>query len=94
MARQPYLAQWLEWARPAYQQLEALGVPAARRHLEAVRSNVLLQRQNLDSYGCVRDALTEGRLQVHAWLFDLEMGDLMAHDDDEGEWMSISREFG
>jgi len=45
-----------------------------------------LQRENLRTYGCVREAIRAGHLTLHAWLYDLHTGDLLAYDDELGEW--------
>jgi carbonic anhydrase len=45
-----------------------------------------LQRENLRTYDCVREAVGANRLALHAWLYDLHSGDLLAYDDEAGEW--------
>lgn len=78
----PHVAHWLEWARPACE--EAAG------YLEAIRANVLLQRQHLRTYPCVQRAESAGRLTLHAWLYDLHTGGLTAYDDATGAWVALA----
>jgi carbonic anhydrase len=57
-----------------------------------VRSNVIIQQQNLASYPCVRDAYNSGRLELHAWVYDLGSGELFSHDAMNGKWEVIVTE--
>lgn len=84
--QEPHLARWLELARPALSQVKASGVPEESRHLETVKANVLIQRNNLTTYRCVREAMSVGTLTTHGWLYDLHRGDLLAYDDERHEW--------
>lgn len=86
MAREPHIARWVELARPAHTQMEASGVPEEARYLETIKNNVRLQRENLRTYDCVREAEKRGQLTLHAWLYDLHTGDLLAYDDESGQW--------
>lgn len=89
MAQHPNLVRWLEWARPARNQVEAAGVTDAYRHLELVRTNVLIQQENLKSYPCVREAQNMGLLELHAWVYDLMSEELFAHEAVNGEWVPL-----
>ena len=86
MAREPCIARWVELARPARVQVEASGIPEVTRYLETVKANVLLQRENLCTYSCVREAAQVGELTIHAWMYDLHSGDLLAYDDETDQW--------
>jgi carbonic anhydrase len=86
LAREPHIARWVELARPAHTQVEASGIPEEARHLETIKANVLLQRENLRTYDCVREAIGAGHLTLHGWLYDLHSGDLLAYDDESGQW--------
>ena len=86
MARRPYLARWLEWARPARNQVEVAGITGSGRHQEMVRANILLQTENLRSYPCVRDAQNNGHLNLHAWMYDLKSGELSRYDASSSLW--------
>jgi len=90
LAREPHIARWLEWARPARTQVEASGLPEEARYLETIKANVLLQRENLRTYDCVREVMGAGQLTLHAWLYDLHSGDLLAYDDELGQWGALA----
>lgn len=89
MARRPYLARWLEWARPAYSQVEVAGIPDSDRHQELVRANVMLQMEKLRSYPCVREGQNNGYLDLHAWVYDLKSDKLLAYDSSSSQWTVI-----
>jgi len=90
LAREPHIARWVEWARPAHTQVEASGVPEEARYLETTKANVLLQRENLCTYDCVREATGAGHLTLHGWLYDLHSGDLLAYDPESGQWGTLA----
>jgi carbonic anhydrase len=90
-ADKPTLARWVEWARTAQHQALAAGVPESQRHLETVRNNILLQRQNLMGYPCVSDALIDERLIIHAWLYDTLAGSLAVFDEESGAWSTLEQ---
>lgn len=56
---------------------------------DAVKSNILAQRNNLMSYDFVRERVEDGRLAIHAWLYDMGEGDLLAHDDETRHWRTL-----
>jgi carbonic anhydrase len=86
LAREPHIARWVELARPAHTQVEASGLLEEVRYLETIKANVVLQRKNLGTYDCVREAVRAGQLALHAWLYDLHTGNLLAYDDESREW--------
>lgn len=90
MAREPHIARWVELARPAHTQVEASGVPEEARYLETIKANVLQQLDNLRTYDCIREAIEAGQLTLHGWLYDLHTGDLLAYDDESGEWTALA----
>lgn len=86
MQREPNIAGWVELARPARAQVEALGLSEEVRYPETIKRNVLLQRGNLLSYTCVQGGVNAGKLVVHCWLFDIQTGELLAYDDELELW--------
>jgi carbonic anhydrase len=86
LGRKPYLARWIEYARPAKSKVDASGPAAEERHLVIVKENVLQQLSNLRSYDPVRQGEQEGTLKLHAWVYLLETGTFEAHDPATGSW--------
>jgi len=88
--REPHIARWIEYARPARSRVEAGGLPAGERHLATVRENVLLQLEHLRSYDPVREGERAGTLSLHGWVYHLESGRVEACDPQTGVWAPLS----
>jgi carbonic anhydrase len=88
--REPHIARWIEHARAAKTQVEASGLPEEERHLAIVRSNVLLQLQNLRSYDAVRNGEKAETLSLHGWVYHLETGSIEAYNSETGSWKPLS----
>jgi carbonic anhydrase len=84
------LARWVELARPAWSQVDVSGTVPEERYLETIKANVRLQRDNLLTYGCVREAVARNQLALHGWLYDLHTGDLLAYQEETGEWPALT----
>ena len=88
-SREPHIARWIENARPAQTRVQAGNLPAEERHLATVRENVLFQLENLRSYEAVRDALRDGRLALHGWVYYLESGALERFEPESRSWREL-----
>ncbi len=51
---------------------------------------ILLSVENLKAYPSVATALSEGRVVIKAWLFDMESGALLEYSEDLKEFISIT----
>ncbi len=87
--QEPHIARWLTWARPAAERVQKSGVPSEEAYLATIKANVLLQLEHLLTYPSVRKATEAGRLQLHAWLYDLHTGELLAYDDKTDRWRPL-----
>lgn len=85
-SKEPHIARWMEWARPARKPVDESGIPEADRYLGTIKANVLLQQENLHSHGCVRGGIDAGKLATHAWLYNIRRGEILAHDPRSNEW--------
>ena len=88
--REPHIARWIDYARPAKTQIEASGLPEEERHLATVRANVLLQLQNLRTYDPVRDGEEAGTLTLQGWVYHVETGIIEAYDWEMSSWRPLS----
>lgn len=88
---QPHIDSWLDLARPAREQVLASGVDEKDQYLETIKTNVLLQFDNLRTYPCVVDGERDRNLVLHGWLYDLHTGTIQAYDFESGEWAPIAR---
>jgi carbonic anhydrase len=46
----------------------------------AIEQNVLTQIENLETYPVVRSKLHSGKLTLHAWIYEIESGEVFAYD--------------
>ncbi len=88
-SREPHIARWIEYARPAKTKVEASGLPIEEQHLAIVRENVLLQLEHLRSYDPVREGERAGTLSLHGWVYHLEAGTFDAYDPQGATWGPI-----
>jgi carbonic anhydrase len=87
-----HLARWVEYARRSESLVRAARVPAVEHLHEAVKANVLFQQDNLLTYAIVREALAQGRLRLHGWLYDMGTGDLLSYDKSQGNWRPLAEQ--
>jgi carbonic anhydrase len=71
----PAVREWLAHAADEPESADT-GDPAVA---EAVQNHVLTQVLRLRSYPCVEKRLTDGRLRLHAWYYEVHTGTVHAH---------------
>lgn len=81
----PNLEAWLRHVRPALQRLRSSDMPiefegAMPPHDRLSQLNALIQLEHLRTYPVVQAAMAAGRLQLHAWWFDIGRADVLAWD--------------
>jgi carbonic anhydrase len=52
----------------------------------AIEQNVLTQIENLETYPVVRSKLHSGKLTLHAWIYEIESGEVFAYDANIGKF--------
>lgn len=57
----------------------------------AIEQNVLTQVENLETYPVIRSKLHAGRLQLHAWMYEIESGGVYAYDASEGNFKPLDQ---
>ncbi|HZU95710.1 MAG TPA: carbonic anhydrase [Planctomycetota bacterium] len=74
----PHMASWLRHAQPALDRHRsgAFGPSDLAPHNQVGQLNTLLQLEHLRSYPFIREAEEEGRIQLHAWWFDIAGADV------------------
>lgn len=88
----PSVSRWLEHAHAARlvvreRHPDLQGEPLI---VEAGRANVLVQLANLRTHPAVALRLAQGRLQLHAWVYTFETGEMLRHDEATGEWVPLT----
>jgi carbonic anhydrase len=89
---QPHITSWLELARPARDHVLRSDIAEEDQYLETIKTNVLMQCENLRSYPCVADGEQSGGLSIHAWLYDLHTGRILAFGDTSGQWNPVAEQ--
>jgi carbonic anhydrase len=90
LSREPHLARWIDYARPAKTKVDASGLPQDARHLSMVRENVLLQLENLRSYDPVRHGERNGTLALHGWVYYVDTGQVEMYDPVQDTWSLLA----
>jgi carbonic anhydrase len=93
---QPALQAWLQHAQATraimhgnYQHLQ--GDPLWRA---TIKENVLVQLEHLRSHPAVAEALEEGRVLLHGWVYHLEDGAVTAYDPVSGQFREVGQTSG
>ena len=89
---EPHIASWLELAQPARERVLDSDVPEAEHYLETIKTNVLMQCDNLRTYPCVADGERSGDLSIHPWLYDLHTGEIEEWDKNSARWGAVAEQ--
>ncbi|MBF2055629.1 MAG: carbonic anhydrase [Cyanobacterium sp. T60_A2020_053] len=54
-----------------------------------IAENVLTQLENLATYPVVRSKLYQGKLALHAWIYNIESGDVFAYDPESHDFVDL-----
>ena len=91
----PLVAGWLKHAEATrqvvvenYQDCTGLDLLNA-----AIKENVLVQLDNLRTYPAVAARLAKGSVQLHAWIYEIEHGKILAFDPEELHFASITSDY-
>jgi len=88
----PAVAGWLRYADSARVVNEARNHFGPQAKVEAmVRENVIAQLANIQTHPSVRLALEEGRVTLHAWVYDIESGLIDAFDGSTGTFVPLDQ---
>jgi carbonic anhydrase len=95
VAELPAVASWLQHAEATRRVLKQnyKGLSDDDLLETAVEENVLVQIENLRTHPAVMSRLMRGQLTLHAWVYDIEHGDVHAFDPEKGQFVPV-REAG
>lgn len=88
----PFVSEWLDHTQEAVKVVNATGGdldPEAREQL-MLEQNVVLQMKHLEQHPSVVDAMAQGRLTVHGWIYDIKTGGVTAYDTQRQEFLPVS----
>lgn len=84
-----FIAPWMSIAEEARREAAVAGVDDDARVAACERAALRISLDNLMTFPFVRDAVTNGRLQLHGWYFDLDRGELHGYDPSTGSFQPL-----
>lgn len=91
VAEMPAVADWLKHAEATrriiaskYGHLRGTDLLDA-----AIEENVLMQLENLQTHPAVAVALAQDQIKLHAWVYEIESGEVFAYDDDAKQFLPL-----
>lgn len=87
----PLVQSWLSHAEETRKILEEnYGSVSEDRKLNIlIQENVLVQLEHLRTYPAVAEAIAQGKLQLHAWVYKFETGQIFDYDPDEKQFLPL-----
>jgi len=92
MARLPLVKSWLSHAEATRRIMEENYTDMSSSALldVAIREHVLVQIENLQTHPSVAVKLQRGELTLHAWVYLIESGDILAYSTEDGGFASLT----
>lgn len=91
----PLVADWLRHAeatrRVVVENYQDCTVPEQLN--AAIKENVLVQLDNLRTYPAVAARLAKGNLTLHAWIYQIENGTILAYDPQKSQFVPITANY-
>lgn len=83
--------EWLQHVEPAWDHLEEVEHNAGEitRHTALTHANILVQLENLRSHPYIREAIAEGRLEIHGWFYDILSGRIETYDPTQSKFVPL-----
>ena len=87
----PHITSWLAFSQAAMKIVEATSseLNEAEKLRALIEQNVLVQIQHLKTHPYVAARLAAGRVNLHAWVYDIETGGVVVYDDEHGAFVPI-----
>lgn len=87
----PLVALWLKHAEATREIMTQnyRGLEGDPLLMATVEENVLVQIDNLRTYPCVAVRLARGELRVHAWVYEVQSGEVFAHEAGKGQFVPL-----
>lgn len=58
----------------------------------AIKTNVLTQIENLETYPVIRSKMHAGTLKIYAWFYEIETGKIFAYDASKAQFVLLRKE--
>jgi carbonic anhydrase len=91
VAEMPAVADWLKHAEATRRIIAAKykDLSGVERLDATIEENVLMQLENLQTHPAVAVALANGQIKLHAWVYEIETGEVFAYDDTAGQFLPL-----
>ena len=91
LAKMPTVAEWLRQASATQRIVEENYADTTGDELmtAAVKENVLVQLDNLRTHPSVASKLSQGKLNLHAWVYTFENGRVFSYDPDAQKFIAF-----
>ena len=78
----PHITDWLRYCQAALHVVDATspGLDEETRMQALIEQNVLVQIRHLETHPHVAARLASGKIQLHAWVYEIESGQVIAYD--------------
>lgn len=86
----PAVSAWLKHAEGALEGVDRCAGSEDEQLVALTRANVLLQVEHLKTHPSVAAALKEKKLELHGWVYRMELGHVEHYDLATGQWNVIS----
>lgn len=92
MAKLPLVKGWLGHAEATRRIMEEnyATLTGAEQLNVAIREHVLVQVEHLQTHPAVAVKLQRGELNLHAWVYLIESGDILAYSTEDGRFASLT----
>ncbi len=95
VASVPSVAKWLELARPSKQAADALCTSSTSKEERlklTIEINALRQLDSLRGHPSVAAALAAGKVELHAWVYDIGSGSVRSYDAQQKKYVELKDE--
>jgi carbonic anhydrase len=88
----PTVATWLSHAEATRRTVKENYIELDDEQLlnVAIQENVLVQLENLRTHPAVSARLARGQLNLHAWTYKIETGEVFSYQPDEGQFLPLT----
>jgi len=87
----PHVSNWLDHSSSALARVKARhnGDIGPEHTLEMIQENTLQQLQHLETHPSVAAKLATGEINLHAWVYDIEHGDVNCYDHTKNSFITV-----
>lgn len=89
----PAVSKWLRYADPAKLVNESLDHASVTESVDSmVRENVIAQLTNIRTHPSVSLAITQGKLKLHGWVYDIGSGGILELDESNRQFFPLAHQ--